>query len=463
MKQKAADRAGFGQKIAWSMGSVADQIMSNGINMLALPLYNLTLGVDPRLLGFALAIPRFIDAITDPLMGNISDNFRSKWGRRKPFILLGGLGCAVSFFFLWSPPTALGETGLFAYFMGIAIVYYLAYTVFAVPRNALGYELSGDYKDRNTLYAINAIVASATGMLLPWLYKLSFNPMFAGAERNELVGVRWVALICAVLVALSILPSVLFNREAKKGLHQDKIHFLKAAKITLTTSPFLIVVVITFVVLLSVMLVGPMAIYINTYYLCDGDKEMGAYWGGIVGTVQALTGLLSAPLIAMLAKKFGKMRVLVGGLLVGIAGFVSTWWTYNPAYPWLQVFSMILIQPGIGCVWVLNGSMIADVCDYDELHTGLRREGMFGAVFTFLTKLGGSSVTLVGGYLLVFAGYVDGESVTPETIFNLRAYFAFLPAVLIALCLFAAAHYPLTESKMIEIKKQLKRREVVGE
>ena len=463
MQQKTNDRASFGQKLAWSFGSVADQIMQNGINMLALPLYNLTLGVDPRLLGIALAVPRFIDAVTDPVMGNLSDNFRSKWGRRKPFILFGGLGCALSFLMLWCPPTALSKTGLFAWFLGIAIIYYIAYTVFAVPRNALGFELSGDYKDRNMLYAVNAVVASATGMLLPWLYKLSFNPLFAGVERNEVAGVRWVALICAVLIALSVLPAVLFNRESEKALHQQKIHFLKAAGITLQTRPFLVVVLITFVVLLSVMLVGPMAIYINTYYLCDGDKEMGAYWGGIVGTVQAFSGLISAPLIAALAKRFGKMRVLAGGLLLGIIGFVSTWWTYQPAYPWMQVFSMLMIQPGIGCVWVLNSSMIADVCDYDELQTGLRREGMFGAVFTFLTKLGGSSVTLVGGYLLVFAGYVDGESVTPETVFNLRAYFAFLPAVLIAICLFAAARYPLTEGRMVEIKEQLKQREERGE
>jgi glycoside/pentoside/hexuronide:cation symporter, GPH family len=456
--KKADGKVGFGQKIAWSFGSVADQFMQNGINMLALPLYNLTLGVDPRLLGFALAIPRLLDALTDPLMGNVSDNFRSKWGRRKPFILAGGIGCAVSFFLLWCPPVAFGDTGLFAYFMAMAIVYYLAYTVFAVPRNALGYELSDDYKDRNTLFAINTIVASATGMLLPWLYKLSFSPLFAGEERNELVGVRWVALISAALIGLSILPSVLFNPESEKALHQNKIKFIRTAKTTLSCGPFLIVVLITFIVLLSVMLVGPMAIYINTFYLCDGDREMGAYWGGMVGTVQALSGLLSAPLIAALAKRFGKMRVMSLGLLVGIIGFISTWWTYNPTYPWMQIFSMLLIQPGIGCVWVLSGSMIADICDYDELKTGLRREGMFGAIFTFLTKLGGSSVTLLGGYMLVFAGYIDGQSVTPETIFNLRAYFAFLPAVLIALCLFAAARYPLTEERMTEIKEQLAQR-----
>ena len=461
MKNKVNGCVSFGEKLAWSFGSIADQIMTNGINMLALPLYNLTLGVDPRLLGFALAIPRFIDAITDPLMGNITDNFRSKWGRRKPFILFGGLGCSVSFFLLWCPPLFFQERGLFSYFLIMATVYYLIYTVFAVPRNALGFELSGDYKDRNSLFAVNAIVACGTGMLLPWLYKLSFIPLFAGAERNEVIGVRWVAFFCAILIIISVLPAVLFNKESGKASQQEKIHFIKAAKITLTTKPFIIIVIITFIVLLSVMLVGPMAIYINTYYLCNGDKELGAYWGGIVGTVQALSGLISAPVIAALAKRFGKMRVLISGLLVGVAGFISTWWMYNPAHPWLQIFSMILIQPGIGCVWVLSGSMIADICDYDELATGLRREGMFGAMFSFLCKIGGSSVTLLAGYMLVFAGYIDGENVTPETIFNLRAFFAFLPAVLIAFCLFVAVRYPLTEKAMIEIKEQLKKREAV--
>jgi GPH family glycoside/pentoside/hexuronide:cation symporter len=440
------ERLSFFKKCVWSFGSVADQFMTNGINSLAMPIYCISLGLDVRLLGLALAIPRFLDAVADPLMGNVSDNSRSRWGRRRPFIFAGGILCAIFFILLWCPPTAAPSKWLFAYFLGISIFYYLAYTVFSVPRNALGYELASDRRDRINLFAVNAVFAGATGLAIPWLYKLAFNPVFAGQEKNELLGARWVAIICGLLILASALPSVFLLSEKAAFKKQEKTPFFEAFRHAIGHRAFQCLTAIVFLVLLSVLLVGPLNLYIAIYYICGGDKETGAFWGGLAGTAQALSGIAAAPLIAKLAGRYSKIQVLSGGIIIAILGFVSTWWLYDPAHPWLQMGPGCLIQIGLGCVWVLNGAMIADICDDDEKKTGLRREGIFGAVFAFITKIAGSGVTLLAGFVLVGAGFVDAAHVTAATLWNLRVLYILIPTILLLIALLFIRKYPLADN-----------------
>ncbi len=443
------------QKVSWSLGSVADQVMTNGINNLALPIYNISLGVSPILIGYALALPRIFDAVIDPVIGNYSDNARTRWGRRRPFIFAGSFLCAILFALLWMPPLGFGGTGLFVYFFAISMLYYVAYAVFAVPRAALGYELSTDYNERTSIFAMQAVFACVAGFGIPWLYKLSFHPLFAGPEKNEIVGVRWVAIIAGVLILLTALPGALFTKERARGMEQPAIGLLRAARLTVANGPFRIITGIVMLILLSVMLVGPMNLYINIYYICDGDKELGAFWGGWTGMVQALLGGLSAPLIAVISSRIGKRMTIFGGLVLAILGYILSWWLFTPAYPWLQVLFMVMLQPGLMTVWVLSGSILADICDFDDLKNGLRREGMFGAAYAFITKLASASITIVAGYMLVWAGYKDSAYVSPETVWNLRVLFIAVPVVLLSVALVLTLRFPITERVARQIRTQL--------
>lgn len=450
------------RKVGWASGSVADQFMSNGINNLALPIYNISLGVSPILISWALALPRLFDAITDPIIGNFSDNTRSRWGRRRPYILVGAILCAITFALIWMPPAGLGHFGLFLYFLLFSLVYYLAYTIFAVPRQALGYELSPDYRERTNLFAINAVFAGCAGLLMPWMYKLSFHPMFAGEERNEVVGVRFVGIMVGVLIIASALPVVLLAKERFATIAQPKIRLLRATRLTLRNRPFQIIAGVVVFTLLSVMLVGPLNLYINIYYICDGDRERGAFWGGWAGSAQAASGLLATPFIAMIANRLGKRTTIACGLALAIAAYVSSWWLFNPDYPWLQIFFMVMIQPALMTVWILNGSIIADVCDHDELETGMRREGMFGAAFTLITKFASAGITLVAGYVLVLAGWRDESSVTPETLLNLRILFIVVPAIFLGVAIALVLRYPLSEAAVNAIREKLEARRGSG-
>ena len=170
-------------KIFYSSGAVTEVLMGNLIGALAYPIYHIGLGVNPALMGVALFIPRLWDAFADIIIANISDNIHTRFGRRKPFILIGTVFTAVFTVMLWWPPTGFSANSLFIYFFVISALYYTAYTVFTIPYHALGPELTSDYNERIRLMSYKSFLMGLGGTLfLPWAYKLCF--VFGGpADR----------------------------------------------------------------------------------------------------------------------------------------------------------------------------------------------------------------------------------------------------------------------------------------
>jgi len=183
------DRVPFRAILALSFGSLGSCYVLFSINNLAFPIYNLALGVSAVKLGWAMALPRVIDAFFDPLIGWLSDNTRSRWGRRKPYIVAGAFPLALFTVLLWLPPSKAGPDVIFWYFLVISIFYYLAYSVCVVPLSALGFELSNDYNERTRIMGWGSIIALLGGLSTPWLYKLTLLPVFGG---DEVAGVRWI-------------------------------------------------------------------------------------------------------------------------------------------------------------------------------------------------------------------------------------------------------------------------------
>ena len=171
----------LGQKLAFALGMAPSLLMLNSIDYLAMPIYNIALGVSPILIGIALAIPKFWDAITDPLMGNISDNTRTRIGRRRPYMMVGAVLGGIAYSFLWNPPAALGETGLFIYLTVTALILSTTYTIYMVPYCGLTFELTYDYNERTRLMTWRAWSGSIFGLLIGWAYKLCF----LGTEKGE--------------------------------------------------------------------------------------------------------------------------------------------------------------------------------------------------------------------------------------------------------------------------------------
>jgi len=439
------------KKSAWSIGSITDVYMTNALNYLAFPIFNMGLGVDPRMLGWALGLPRIWDAISDPLMGNISDNIRTRFGRRRPFILIGAILCAVMFALLWSPPSGWSPTAIGWWFMGMVFLYYTAYTIFAVPWGAMGLELTSDYNERTKVQAYRTVIqgVGAIGLGTMWLLAQKWG------GGDDVVGVRYVGLAFGGLILVcGVLPAIFCREDVKHD--QDKIAFWPALKATFSNQIFLLLIAVTICVMLGIFMVNSFAVYIGTYYVFEGDKEGVARLTAYIGAVYQIAGFALVPLITFIATRFGKKATLIGGLLLVVVAYGTSWWCYTPKNPWLQMVSLALAAPGLACMWTIGASMLADICDLDELKTGRRREGMFAASYSWACKAGISLCMILSGYMLSWSGFdAELEVQSEAAITNMRLLYMLVPMGFVGLAAFLLTFYPLTEKRVLEIQKQL--------
>lgn len=455
MSRDCRQPIGARQKGGWATGVVADVFMANVFSYLALPIYNLALKVDPVFLGWAMGLPRIWEAITDAFMGHLSDNTRTRWGRRRPYVFVGAIASGLMFALVWMPPAQASVRTIGIFFLVVSMFYYTAYTIFVVPWSAMGLELTTDYHERTSVQVWKTVIQSIGGLFLGGLWWLSLR-----LGDTDVEGVRWVGLIFGVVVALAGVVPALVCREGAAAQAQEKIPFVQAFTQTFKNRAFLCVVGFNMCVLLGIFTVNSLALYINTLYVFDGDKTGVAginFWGNVV--YQA-AGLALTPVVEVVARRLGKQVTLAMGLGMVILGFGLSFWTYTPAMPALQLVTLGLLSPGLACLWVLGPSMLADVCDFDELTTGLRREGMYTASYAWTIKAA-IALTMIGsGYVLKIAGYDAAlENAQPEGVVQtLRLIYMLVPMVFVSTALVFVWRYPLSAARVADIRTLLDRR-----
>lgn len=469
------------EKAAWAAGGASDAIITTSIGQVALPVYNIGLGLDAGLVGLALAIPRAFDAILDPLMGNFSDNARTRWGRRRPFIFVGGILVTLLYWLTWCPPRTWSPAWMFAYLIGMSTCFYCAYTLYLIPHAALGFELSSDYNERTRIMAYRAVFGSIGGLFLPFFLTWSKSTRWS-PTGDVVIGIRWVTGIAGFVMMLAILSAAIFCKEPQSVQKQEKIKLWPAFKYTMTNRPFLIVIGIIMLVIVACFLTGPFEVYVLRYYVAQGNETLGYWIYGVTGFLYGILGLIYTPTISAVATRIGKRATLLGGIILAAIGFLSTLYFYRPipgnwlidvpllstpleipkATFWIML-SKIMLSPGLTCVWILGFSMIADVCDVDELKSGLRREGMFGAMYnTVVIKIGISAVTVITGLAVTWSGYQSGVVPSEAVLTNLRYTYAVVPAAILALAFILTLYYPLNEHKLNEIRAELASRKLAA-
>jgi GPH family glycoside/pentoside/hexuronide:cation symporter len=473
------------EKIAWGMGGFSDQLAANGLNNLFVPIYNIGFGMSSILIGWAVAIPRFFDMISDPLVGNLSDNCRSRFGRRRPFIFAGGFLMAFAFGVSYMASPDWGNVALFAFAVSACIFFYFMYTLFAVPYNALGLELTSDYDERADVQKYRLIFASAATFLVPWLYKICistgefirgvvesgeapwyaflFQPivhMATNADvKVEVLGIRYVAWTLAIIIALSALPVSLFTREKHKVEGQEKLHLLRSGRLALQNRSFRTLALMIFFVISGMFFMGVLVTYANIFYIFDGDKSSGATWNGFYGTVSGIASLGATFVIPVLVRRFDKKKVLLGGLGLAAVTILCSWFLLQPGMPALQLVLALVIGIGMSTCWLLNGAFIADICDEDELLNGFRREGIFSAFYGFMVKMAFTGIAFTLGYVLAFIGYEAGaDKMTPETLTRLRLFIALFPSSCLIAAIITFSRYKLSRERLHEIQATLRSR-----
>jgi GPH family glycoside/pentoside/hexuronide:cation symporter len=446
-----ADRVPFSTKLAYGSGAFTETVLVNAIKQLANPVLNLQLGLSPGWVGMLLAIPRLWDAFTDLVVGNVSDHASTRWGRRKPFILAGGIFSALTFSLLWMMPGDLSSSAVFWYFLIGSLVFYLAYTFFSIPWTALGYELATSYEDRTSLMSVKTFCATVSALLPPWLLALTQLPVFS----NTLEGARWISILIGLMVIAVTLVVVIFVKERKVSAtpraKKAAVPFLPSFLSLMRNVPFIMLVAIVILMLFAIIIEGSLGLYINIYYVHRGDLAAAANWNGILGTLYNALGLATVFAVPSIARAIDKKFALALFLALAFAAAILRWFCFTPDQPYLMLIPTLLIGPSMTAMWILISSMIADLCDLDEVKTGCRREGMFSAVYGWIFKLGISLAYLLGGYALVFSGFdvALGNEQPAATLHSMRLIFVVFPAAAVLAACLLAILYPIGKKQVL--------------
>lgn len=461
------DRISLSQKLIYGAGAFVNNLLAQAIAVMAIVL-NLGLGMNPALVGLLGALPRLTDALTDPLMGYISDHTKSKWGRRRPYILIGAIAAGIVFALLWQLPRDESEMYVFWFFLAGSILFYLAYTVFATPWVALGYELTPDYHERTRLMAVQNVMGQFALLLAPWfLLFMQHDSLFGG---DMITGAAWLAVIIGVTtICIGILPAILLREPGQDRVVRPHIEeeypasimdFFRGFLVTIKFQPFLCLCLATFLVFNGFMLVQTLQNYVIIYYVFGGDQSAGAEYIGWVGTTTAVATFCAIFITSWLSTKIGKRRAFFFSTGISIVGYALKWFCYTPENPLMLLVPAPLIAFGLGGLFTLMASMNADVCDMDEVETHQRREGMFGSIFWWVVKLGLALALALSGFLLNATGFnVDlGGAQTQDTLTMMRLFDAFVPFTTSAIAIWVIYKYPITEEKAYEIRALLEAR-----
>ncbi len=227
---------------------------------------------------------------------------------------------------------------------------------------------------------------------------------------------------------------------------------------TLRSTPYVKLCIATFLVFNGFIMTSSFQSYVIIYYVFAGNQELGAKYAGYSGTLGAVSTFAIIFFITWLATKIGKRRAFFVSTGVSMVGYAVKWFCYNPRYPWLLLLPSPLLAFGLGGLFTLMGSMIADVVD--ELETQQRREGMFGSIYWWVVKVGMAAALAGGGFLLNATGFdvALGAQQSPNTIFPVRLCDAFIPVVTSGITIWIIASYKIAEEKAHEVRKELERR-----
>ncbi|WP_297868565.1 MFS transporter [uncultured Flavobacterium sp.] len=477
------------QKAAFGAGHLVNNLLPGALGVFSFFLIT-AFGIEPAIAGLLSAIPRFFDALTDPIMGFISDNTTSKWGRRRPYIFMGAILSAILFVVQWQMWEDNGSTYNFWYFLFFSILFIFANTIFSTPLIGFGYEMSSDTKERTRLMGIANSVGQVSWMIVPIFWVLIANKdLFdtqADGVRTLSIFVGFACFLFGILPAIFCKENDVSDANSKANLtFKDLVVNMKILWSTMKNMtkniPFMRLCGATFLVFNGFQMVASFSYFIIVFYMYKGSYEMAGTVPAIFSILGSfLTAILIIPIVSWMANKFGKRNAFIISTFLSIIGYLLKWWgfvvvdeqttvlfndvvlqvgvvKFSLEMPLILLLPIPLMAFGLGGLFTLMMSMTADVCDLDELRNGLpRREGTFGAMYWWMVKIGQSIALALGGLVLSMVGFDAKSSIqAAQTMHDLRIADIIIPSVTAGLAVLIMWNYNLNEDQVSKIKKEL--------
>ena len=430
-------------RLFYGLGSVAFGVKDNGFSFLLLLFYNQVVGLSATKVGLAILIAMVFDAFLDPIVGQISDNWRSRWGRRHPFMYAAALPVAVSYLLLWNPPH-WSKDALFYYLIGVAIVIRTFITFYEVPSSALAAELSSGYDERTVLLSYRYFFAWVGGLAL---YLVTFTLLLvpdahhATGQTNPVGFAKYGMLASIIMFAAIIISAAGTHRHIPSfrvppRRRMSVMATLREMASTWSNRSFLFLTLSGLATAMAAGLTASMNIYINTFFWEFTSKEFALLVLGVfLSAFLALGG--AAPLSRRFGKRNSAMGLTVLSLIVGLTPITLRLLHLLPPNHTPLVFAIIITQSIVSTAFTIAAStmvsaMIADVVEDGELKTGRRAEGLFFSASTLVTKaVSGIGIFAASAVLAAVhfpAGAKPGQ-VSPEVIQNLGL--VYVPTLLV--------------------------------
>ena len=465
------DRISLVQKSAYSVGMLVNNLQAAALPALMVIL-NLGLKIDARWVGVIAFVPRLFDAVSDPMMGYISDNTDSRWGRRRPYILAGALLAGAIFALMWQLPPSYSKSFYTFTFLIASVFYFLAYTIYATPFVAFGFEMTSDYHERTRLHAFANTVGQLPWLAVPWFYWLMSSDWF----DDQVHGMQFLGFWVGVAICVFGVVPAIFCREKMASVaiaehqaeHADQPagfwanlkDFFWGLLASFQCKPFVKLCAATFLVFNGYQLGVAFTIYVLQFYIYAGDADVAGKLYGTYFTTVSVCTLGVIPLTGWIATKLGKRETFLFTISLSLIGYALKWFCYSPNNPYWLLASCPFIAFGTGSLFTLMASMVSDVCDYDELESKERREGMFAAIYWWMVKVGMALAGLLVGIFLHVAGF-EVESTAPQsdqTMFWLRVIDVGIPMATSSIAIAIMSTYTITETRANQIREELEQR-----
>lgn len=451
-------------QLAYGLGGIANGVFSNGLSFFLLIYYNLVIGLPAELVGLALSIALVFDAISDPLVGYISDNWKSRMGKRHPFIYLAIIPVSALFWLIWNPPSSLAsQTELFWFLLGTTIALRFAMTLYDVPHNAMVPELTSSYNGRTLLagYKVSATWIAGQIMVIAmyvvWLVPTDIMPYGilnqAGYQQAGLFG----AFIIGIAILMSALGLNRYQSSMREIAHAENgnaggffTQFLAAASLPSLRAIFMSSAVFA----IGAGIGAALWTYLMSFYWeLSNEQIVYILFANLIGAL--IAGFSVKAVSNRDNKKSAAIKLSILSTIVGVGPYLLRHFDLFPANGTEMLLYALLIhgvlQVGlIVATTSLMTSMTADVVEVGLHHSGYQNEGIITASITFVLKAGTAGGLAISGAFLGLIGFPtapDQSNLTPEIISGLGYNYALLTMVVYALSIVALFFYRIDKQQ----------------
>lgn len=449
------------KKIVYGAGDSGFSLTSTALALLYLDFLVNVVGLDPRLAGLSIALGRIWDALNDLFIGNLSDRTRSRWGRRRPYLLFGAIPFGVAFIFMWFVPAVGQEALLLAFYTGIYMLFDTLFTLTNVPYVALTPELAPTYDGRTSLQAYRMAFSIGFGLVgavvpLALVDRLAGPDPSQAALRSAYLG---MAMILAVVSVIPILLTFATVRERPEFQELPQPSLRDAFHLLATNKAFLIAAGVYLLTWMPIDLIQFVLVFLIRDYFGLGGSERDLIFLLLFGVA-----VLALPLWVRAAARWDKVRAYQVGIafLAGVLVLLS----FTPPGRSTAVFILAALAGiGLSAAHVIPLAILPDCMDWDELRRNERNEGAYYSVVTLIQKMVGALTIALTGTLLTMSGYVaatEGPASQPDSALNvLRWLTGPLPAAIFVLGIVLVSFYPLTRQRHARILAALDRKRAV--